>query len=788
MKPIIRNLVSVIRRFKLAAALNILGLSVAFAAFMVIMIQVEHDYGFDRFHKDYDKIFRVEANWRQSSEWSVYISRPHAERFFESSPHIVAGAIAQSNEGNHFFWVENDGVRNLYRENGLVVTPGFFDVFTFDFVEGSVEEQIAPGSIIIPLSMSRKYFENEPAVGKQLNHNGWGPQTVRAVYRDFPLNSIVNNVIYFAMQPHENRESWQNHNYNTYIRVNQASNAPMLFDNFKRTFDGALVWGEDFDWDAPEALKMRLTPLPEIYYATDTMYDNAPKGSKQLMSILFAIAIVIIAIAGINFTNFTTALTPMRIKNINTQRVLGAFQSTIRLSIIAEAVFFSLLSYIIALLLVLQFKNTSLVELINADLTFSAKPIIVGGTAIVAFLVGIFAGAYPSLYMTSFEPAMVLKGSFGLSPKGKKIRNTLIGIQFVASFALIIGALFMYLQNHFMLNSPLGFDRDELIVVNVGMRDDFTRKLMEFPGVEEITFGDNLLSGSDRYMGWGRPYKGGMINFHVLPVHYTFLNVTGIAVSEGRDFRWEDVGSNHGAFIFNQAAKQKYDLELGATISAARGDAEIIGFIPDVKFASFRLAVEPMAFYVWGTENWGNHPQCYYIRLNAGADKRAVMSHVKATLVELYPDFHPFLEALFYDEVLQSLYETEKSLSSLITLFSMLAIFISIVGVFGLVVFDSECRRKEIGIRKVHGASTLGIVMMFNKAYFKILAVCFILAAPLAWYAVTRWLENFAYKTPMYWWVYLLAFAAVASITVCTVTFQNWKVANDDPVKSIKSE
>jgi putative ABC transport system permease protein len=199
-----------------------------------------------------------------------------------------------------------------------------------------------------------------------------------------------------------------------------------------------------------------------------------------------------------------------------------------------------------------------------------------------------------------------------------------------------------------------------------------------------------------------------------------------------------------------------------------------------------------MAFYVSGTESMGAKYSIAHIRLKAGVDKRAAMSYIKATLDEYalsakIPEGYPF-NIRFYDDVVQRIYEKEIALTSLITLFSLIAIFISIVGVFGLVMFDSECRRKEIGIRKVFGASTIGIIAMFNKAYFRILMICFIVAAPLAWYAVSRWLENFAYKTPMYWWVYLLAFVAVGIVTAATVTFQNWRVASDDPVKAIKTE
>ena len=784
MKSILKNLLSVVLRFKLAATLNILGLSVAFAAFMIIMIQLDYDNGFDKFHKDHDKIFRVEFTQRDNT--LGILSRPLAERFFESSPHIVSGTLCEQMwGGDAFFYVENDGVRNSYKENEINVTPAFTDVFTFEFVEGAEDALKSPGNVIIPLSLSRKIFGKESAVGKQLAFDQ-GSQTVGAVYRDFPTNTIISNCIYTSIPENANKDSWGNFNYAVYIRVNDASNAPMLFDNFKRNFTlPESLWGESTDWDEA-SISLRLTALPDIHFVTDVQYDIAPKASRQTLMILFAIAIVIIAIAAINFTNFSTALTPMRIKSINTQRVLGARLNTIRMSLVFEAAIICLLSFVVALCIIMLFNNNHLSKLVDADLSLTAHPLIVGGTALVALLTGMLAGLYPSRYMTSFNPALVLKGSFGLSPKGRKLRNTLIGIQFVASFALIIGSSFMYLQNHFMQNSSLGYDRDALITVDISQvqnsRDAFTNQIKSHSGVVDVTYGQFLLSSSDVYMKWGRKYKGDDIMYQILPVHYEFLKVMGIEVIDGRGFRMEDAGTQRGAYVFNEAARKEYNLELNTSIE---GSGEIIGFMPDIKFASFRMAVEPMAFYVWGTENWGQQPNFAYIRLKAGTNLHEAVSHIRSTLAGFDTDY-PF-EVRFYDEVLQRLYEKEASLSSLISLFSMIAIFISIVGVFGLVVFDSECRRKEIGIRKVLGASTIGIILMFNKAYSKILAICFLVAAPIAWYAINRWLENFAYKTPMYWWVYLLAFIAIAMITICTVTFQNWRVANDNPVNSIKN-
>ena len=797
MKPLIRNFLSVIRRFKMALALNIFGLSVAFAAFMVIMIQVNYDLSFDKCHKDYDRIFRMEIIVPMlASERIPIFPRPFAEQFFESSPHIVAGALsihsmtAVMGTGEASFHVETEGERNYFKEKSVVVTPDFFDVFTFDFVDGSTDVYIAPGNVFIPLSMARKIFGNEPATGKQIVHGQWGNQTVQGVYRDFPKNTIIENCMYFAMNPEENKTSWGNWQYNAFIRVNDASNVPLLVDNFMKNLDFQTAFETpDFDLET-SGVRMYLTPLADIHYLNDIQYDFAPKASGQTLMILFAIAIVIIAIAAINFTNFSTALTPMRVKNINTQRVLGARRSALRLALVFEAVIISFLSYLVALIFVDLFSSTPLAKFVDADLSFAAQLSVIGGTAVVALLAGAIAGAYPAHYITSFAPVLVLKGSFGLSPKGKKLRTTLIGIQFVASFALIIGASFMYLQNHFMRKSDLGFDKDNLITVDISKiqrsRDAFTNQIKAYAGVENVTYGQSLLSGFDGYMKWGRKYKGNNMMFSVLPVDYTFLQMMGIEISEGRDFRQGDANTEQGAFVFNEAARKEFNLELNTSIEGWPG-AEIIGFMPDIKFTSFRMAVEPMAFIVFGENGRNDIDLRYaYIRLNKSANERAALSYVNATLAEFDADFT--FDVRFYDEVLKRLYEKETALCSLITLFSLLAIFISIVGVFGLVVFDSESRRKEIGIRKVLGASTMGIIIMFNKGYFKILVICFVIAAPMAWYAVTRWLENFAYKTPMYWWVYLLAFVAVGIITAATVTFQNWRVASDNPLNAIKTE
>ena len=791
MKTILRNFFSVLRRFKAASVLNVLGLSIAFVAFMLIMMQVNYDYTFDCSHRNADAIFRVDIVHGSKGSQAI-ICRPFARAFTESSPHIKGGCLLNAWVGSPFFYVEQNGQRTGYRENAWEVTPGLLDVIHFDMLEGTAQALDEPGSVILPESMAKKIFGNETAIGKQLiaPNVEMNAQIIKGVYKDFPRNSALQNVIYVAMNPKENYDNWGNWNYFFFVRLDDPANKENVLDNFKSNFNAKEVFGNEFEWGGEESFDLRLTSLPDVHFLNNVDFDSMPKASRQTLLVLFSIAFVIIIIAGINFTNFSTALTPMRIKSINTQKVLGSSDRMLRGSLLVEAVGVSMFAYLLSLLFLYVIPKTPVASLVDADISFGAQPMIIAGTAVIAVIVGVLAGLYPSYYVTSFPPALVLKGSFGLSLAGRRMRSVLVGIQFVASFILIIGSLFMYLQNRYMQNAPLGYDKEEMIIVHLNNkinkdRDAFTNQLKSFSGVEDVTYSQFLLSSQDQYMGWGRDYNGKNINFQCLPVSSSFLKVMGIEVKEGRDFRPEDDQKETGCYIFNEKAKAQLELKLNEQID---GD-EIIGFIPDIKFASFRQEVTPMAFYLWGKYQWGQEGNYYnaaYVKFKAGSDLRAGMEHVRESLKKFDSEY-PFV-VRFYDEVLQHTYEKELKIGSLITLFSLVAIFISIVGVFGLVVFESEYKRKEIAVRKVLGSTTGEVLYMFNVSYFWILLICFVLGAPVAWYGVHRWLENFAYRTPMYWWVLPLAFLAIGMITFLTVTYQNWHVANENPVKNIKSE
>ena len=568
MKTILRNFFSVLRRFKTASVLNVLGLSIAFVAFMLIMMQVNYDYTFDRSHPNADAIFRVDIVHGSKGSQAI-ICRPFARAFTGSSPLIEEGCLLSAWTESRFFYIEDGGQRTSYKEDAWNVTPGVLEVFRFDMLEGSERSLDEPNSVVLPESMARKIFGDESAVGKQLiSANPMeDAKIVKGVYKDFPRNSALKNVMYTSMSPKENYDNWGNWNYFFFVRLGEGMDKAEVLDNFKRNFNAKEAFGNEFEWGEENSLDLRLTSLPDVHFLNNVDFDSMPKASRQTLLVLFSIAFVILIIAGINFTNFSTALTPMRIKSINTQKVLGSSDRTLRGSLLVEAVCVSLFAYLLSLLFLYIIPKTPVVSLVDADISFGAQPMIIAGTAVIAAIVGVLAGLYPSYYVTSFPPALVLKGSFGLSLAGRRMRSVLVGVQFVASFILIIGSLFMYLQNHYMQNAPLGYDKEEMIIVHLNdninkNRDAFTDRLKSFSGVEDVTYSQFLLSSQDQYMGWGRDYNGNNINFQCLPVSSSFLKVMGIEVKDGRDFRPEDDQKETGCLYIQRKGEGAVRIEV----------------------------------------------------------------------------------------------------------------------------------------------------------------------------------------------------------------------------------
>ncbi len=374
-----------------------------------------------------------------------------------------------------------------------------------------------------------------------------------------------------------------------------------------------------------------------------------------------------------------------------------------------------------------------------------------------------------------------------MSPQGKKLRTALVGFQFVVSIGLIIAALFMQVQNSFLRGVDTGMETEQVMVAQLTPeiitkhRHTLEEQLREGPQIVQVAYAGAVFgTGDQATMGFGRQNKlGEMINFDVIQASWSFPEVLGLKVVEGRTFRPEDEQKDRESYVFNQTAGRLLDLHEGDPVDGA----PVGGIVADYNYKSLRVGIDPMAIVVnlGFADDWMSF---LYIRFSG--DPQPAMEHVRRTVRAIDPTFP--VEFQFFDAVFNETYQKERKMTGLITGFSLLAVIISLVGVFGLVVFETQYRKKEIGVRRVHGATVGEILAMFNRRFVWIVAICFLVAAPLAWYGITEWLGNFAYRTPLHWWVFACSLLVVLLITLLTVTVQSWRAATENPVESLKSE
>ncbi|WP_297900847.1 ABC transporter permease [uncultured Parabacteroides sp.] len=794
MKTIIRNFINVLVRFKVATFLNVAGLAVAFAAFLIIMMQVSFERNFDRCHPNSARIYRMGLAFPDGT--SLIHSRPLIESFIHSSPHIEAGTLVNPYVGEMYVTVTGKDGKQGFKEMIVTCHPEITRMFQFTMREGESSCLSDPEKALLPESMARRLFGEESAIGKQIVPDGeiWTKPGVKylvvgGVYEDFPENTQLRNVIYTEMSPDYALTNWTNNNYFCYVMLDPSASPEEVAENFDAHFDYSKLYD-----DVTRGVHAVLVPLTDIYYMNeDSSGSLVRSGSAEKTRLLTLIALLVIIVAGINFTNFSTSLAPLRIKSINTQKVLGSSVGILRASLLFEAVGISLLAFLCSLFIVWGLGHMEWLYFVQADTALTAYPGLVGGLAALSVVIGFIAGIYPSWYMTSFPPAVVLKGSFGLSSSGKKLRTALIGFQFVVSIVLIISAMFVRQQNRFMQRYSLGFDKDQVVVVELNRnilldhKDSYVSGLKEYPGIEDVAFCSEKFGSEDGYRTWAGMYKEQNVGFTSLSVSWNFFKVMGIPLIGGRMPTESDEKGKSYSYIFNKQMRDKWNMEPNGImripwLGEESAVGSVIGFVDDVKFTSLRRSVSELGFVI-------NEPRLLFysfIRVKAGSDIMGVVDHIRKTVALLDPTYP--CEVEFYDGIFDHLYHQERNLSTMILLFSLLAVIISIVGIFGLVIFETQYRRKEIGLRKVFGATVNEILVMFNKIYFRIVCVCFVIAAPLAYYGVRKWLEGFAYKTPIYWWIFAVALLIVSLITMITVTFQNWRAANANPVDSIKTE
>lgn len=811
MKIAFRNFLTTLRRYKISSLLNVIGLTLAFTAFYVIMTQVWWELGYNRSLHEADRIYLVEnEDWYEPGKWSSWLNRPVPERVIASTAGVEVGGCMWGGFGSGTCWTSNEpsfGYNKFSASCGSVSLP-FLDVFAFRSVEGDVHDIGKPKSVIV----SREAAERmRVGVGSLIWVDTDEPQPdgameVVAVFEDFPDNSLLGECEVVKNLGETNLYTTSEWSFNYFVKFRPGADP----DEFARQWTNVnqemqreaaekrAAAGDAADDDDESGIYgVRLSPVSDLYFESNS---QAPcrQGSVVTTYTLLGIAVLVIVLAFINFVNFFFALVPVRIRTVNTFKVFGAPASSLRFNFVFEAFGLVLIALLAAWYVSFALQGTEFASYISASLALSQNLEVVGLVAVVAFVMALAASLYPAWYITSFAPALVVKGSFGGTRSGRRLRTLLLGVQFFISIGLIIATSFIRLQHDYMMHYDMGFDKENLLAVRLSERgavsyDALRQKLLSDPQVKDVTGATSRLVSVGR-MGWGREFKGRQVAFQSYVVQPDFLRVMGIPITDGRDFLESDFDKELGTMIFNEAARREFEMQVGDRINGfVSPDEQIVGFCADFNFKPLQYGVSPFCFYLLPKkiqqENYWHLPHVVYVRMTPGADIAAVTAHIRRCIAEVDPRTEPGdIVVRVFDEELGLEYDNERKLTAIVGLFALLAVVIALMGVFGLVLFETQHRRREIAVRRVMGASRGEILAMFNRRYVMLVAVCFVLAVPVSIWAVRHWLAGFAYAVPLYWWVFALALAGVLAVTALTVTVRSWRAVNENPAESVKSE
>lgn len=801
MKIALRNFLTTLRRYKASSLLNIVGLTLAFTACYIILVQVRWEMTYNRTLRDSERIYLVEStDWYTPGAWQSWLCRPMVERFLSSTSAVEAGGCTWGGFGPSVILRENaskmgyDRFNNIYA--GFISLP-LLDVFDFKSVAGDVHDLKRAQSIIISRSTAEQLGVG---VGDMLWCNIDQPSAenareVVAIFEDFPQNSLMAKCHMAKDLGDESLDDSSEWSYNYYIRFQPGTNLRTVIEEWKRLFV-EMYPGEANEEGQLETEPFRLSCIRDLYFEADSRVPCA-QGSLVTTYTLLGIALLIIALAFINFVNFFFALVPVRIRTVNTFKVFGAPNASLRFGFIFEAVGLVVIALLLAWYLAFAIQSTELASYISAPLNLAQNLPVIGVLLLIAVAMALVASLYPAWYITSFPPAMVVKGSFSGTAGGRRLRTLLLGFQFTISMGLMIATGFILLQHNFMLQQDMGFDRRNLMAAQLSGKatlnyDALRSRLLADPRVVDVTGAESQLVNVSR-MSWGRTYKGQRVSMQAYIVQWNFLKMMGIAITDGRDFLESDEQKETGMLICNEAARREYGFELGDEIGGFCGNDPLVGVCADFNFRPMQYSVIPFVFYVIPEEmsqkNGGRASQLLYLRYRPEADVAEVADYLRQCIAETDPHLTPGeIEIRTFEEELGLEYAKERRLATVVGLFTLLSVVIALMGVFGIVLFETQYRRREVAVRKVMGATTAEVLGLFNRHYIRLVIVSFVIAAPLSLWIVRRWLASFAYRTPIHWWVFAAALVAVLLVTIGTVTFCSWRTANENPANSVKSE
>ena len=708
MKEFFKNL----GRYKVSSVLNILGLSIAFVSAFIILVQVNYDFSYNKSFPDADRTFRLEMKgvWGEDKTWSVFINNAYGHLIGENDDNVESFTSMNLSSWDAPLTVYDFDGSDQPQDIVVRATTGMPNapkVIGFDLVEGDMERLKEPGSVLLSESFAAKHnltVDNAIKLGEDFS------LTVVGIFKDFPKNCDLYKLELFLGEEADlsNSTEWS---YTYYYKLFSAEQQDLFIDNIYRKFYEKIREPDDtFDIEALRAESpIRLTALEDTYFAVNAVAPGTKIGNRTTTMTLLTIAVLIIVIAFVNFINFFMAMVPRRIRRVNTEKIFGCPTWRLRMSFVLEAMGLVTLALLLAAYLVYMIAP-ELTELISTSAELADNPMIALLIVVAGLVLAIISSIYPAYYITSMPAAFVIKGSFGNGTSGRRLRYALLCLQFVISIALITCSLFVKLQHTYMMKYDMGFSKEHLLTTNLPVsinkelstRETFEGMLKENPMIADVTFANGEIVQQSR-MGWGRGFKGEQINFQCYPVAHDFLQFMGIKLTEGRDFMLDDERAD-GVFIFNESARKEFGLVLGDKVSGHNDEVPVVGFCEDFQFRPLQYGVSPFAFYVFGANGWRGYEHLY-VRTTPHADLEVVRQHIVDCIVKM--DASAKADEIVingFDKELGTEYKSEKKLTTLVTFFSLLSIIISLLGVFGLVYFETQYRRREIAVRRVHGA------------------------------------------------------------------------------------
>ena len=786
------------RRYRLATLLNLLGLGVAVATFYLFMTQVIYNRTYNHNIHDHEHMYRLEIYGGLFGEdWGCNICRPFVT-LLKEIPQVKDATYISPYINKTDAKVGNRTINVPLINMGK---PGI-EFFTGKLLSGSSKTCGDGHNVIVSRSTAEKMFGTANAAGKTFEgENGDGSKTtvtVVGVSEDMPDNCTLPNGVYIC-ENERGLNDWSEWSYNIYMLLDDGANPNKVERAIKLAFMKANGVSEKDEkkFDKEVNMKIRITPVDDIYFSGVGPKD---RGNRNLVGVLTVASVFVLFIAMLNLLNFSLSEIPMRMRGINTRRVMGASVGSLRLKMIMENVMFAFVALLIGILLVVAFqRNESCMKLVSGDIHFSSHMVLTVVMAVSALVVGALSAVVPAFYSTSFTPAMVLKGSFGLSPRGRRLRMAIMAVQFCLAFALTIYIGVMSSQSSYIFNSDYGFNKNEVFYTGLSeeaqtKKDAVRAELKKLPFVESVGFAQNAIGTSDGYMGWGRGDGEHHMVLQVLPCDYEYLRTMQLKIVEGRDFHESDMKT--GAYVLNKTAMAQYKwLVVGDSIGrqsnwGSQSNYNIVGVCNNFKLKSMRCdnSNVAVAFVIFGPDmaQWGDRCGQVFVRVAKNQDKIEAKRRIAEVLNKL--DGSQKYEMKFLDDDLQQTYVEEFRFISQVKLFAIICIIITIIGVFSLTMFETEYRRKEIAIRKVMGSSVGSVVRLFAMRYALPLVVAFVVAAPVGWWLSNSWLQSFAEHTPIHWWLFPLSFVLVSAVVVITVIIQSWRVATANPVESIKTE